>query len=76
MTIKFIDDIDIKMQETRELKDKAKVLTEYELLETTPKINHHIVSLTYQVVKLENIIKNKSKPIIDENISYGGTDPD
>ena len=76
MTSKFTDDIDIKMQETRELKDKAKVLTEYELLEVTPKINHHIVSLVYQVIKLENIIKNKSKPIIDENISYGGTDPD
>ena len=76
MSRKHIDDIDIKIQETRELKDKAKVLTEYELLEVTPKINHHIVSLTYQVVKLESMLKNKSKPIIDENMSYGGTDPD
>ena len=71
------DEIDMDLKETQRLRLDAKSLTLWELLESNPKLNKHIVSNVWHSVKLEMLLnKLDTEDSIDkdriEKLSAGG----
>ena len=65
------DEIDMDLKETQRLRLDAKSLTLWELLESNPKLNRHIVSNVWHSVQLEDKLDNTDKDRI-EKLSLGG----
>jgi len=65
------DEIDMDLKEIQRLRLDAKSLTLWELLESNPRLNRHIVSNVWHSVQLEGILNNTDKDRI-EKLSLGG----
>ena len=65
------DEIDMDLKVTQRLRLDAKTLTLWELLESNPRLNRHIVSNVWHSVQLENKLDNTDKDRI-EKLSLGG----
>ena len=65
------DEIDMDLKEIQRLRLDAKTLTLWELLESNPRLNRHIVSNVWHSVQLENKLDNTDKDRI-EKLSLGG----
>jgi len=65
------DEIDMDLKETQRLRLDAKSLTLWELLESNPRLNRHIVSNVWHTVQLEDKLDNTDKDRI-EKLSLGG----
>ena len=65
------DEIDMDLKETQRLRLDAKSLTLWELLESNPRLNRHIVSNVWHSVQLEDKLDNTDKDRI-EKLSLGG----
>ena len=65
------DEIDMDLKETQRLRLDAKTLTLWELLESNPRLNRHIVSNVWHSVQLEDKLDNTDKDRI-EKLSLGG----
>ena len=65
------DEIDMDLKEAQRLRLDAKTLTLWELLESNPRLNRHIVSNVWHTVQLEDKLDNTDKDRI-EKLSLGG----
>tara|TARA_R100001377_G_scaffold13619_1_gene6910 strand:- start:183 stop:431 length:249 start_codon:yes stop_codon:yes gene_type:complete len=65
------DEIDMDLKEIQRLRLDAKSLTLWELLESNPRLNRHIVSNVWHTVQLEDKLDNTDKDRI-EKLSLGG----
>ena len=65
------DEIDMDLKEAQRLRLDAKSLTLWELLESNPRLNRHIVSNVWHTVQLEDKLDNTDKDRI-EKLSLGG----
>jgi hypothetical protein len=65
------DEIDMDLKETQRLRLDAESLTLWELLESNPRLNRHIVSNVWHSVQLEDKLDNTDKDRI-EKLSLGG----
>ena len=64
-------EIDMDLKETKKLRLDAKSLTLWELLESNPRLNRHIVSNVWHSVQLEDKLNTIDKDRI-EKLSLGG----
>ena len=65
------DEIDMDLKVTQRLRLDAESLTLWELLESNPRLNRHIVSNVWHSVQLEDKLDNTDKDRI-EKLSLGG----